>query len=118
LESPILFFESAKRLEKTLGFIDAFDPDAHLFIAKELTKIHETYWHGLIGTVREELLSANLKGEWCFAVKLSGKTDEALDLEKDILDLKEQGLSNKQIIFVFTQLFDYPKNKIYKLVAV
>ncbi len=62
------FFESPFRIVKTLDFLkEQFGADKKIFIARELTKMHETLYRGTISDVKEELAgtetSNKVKGE-------------------------------------------------------
>ena len=70
LDIPIVIYESANRLEKTLGDIKAYLGDkAEVFIAREITKMFEEYWGGNIDEVIAELGKHQMKGEIVLIVK-------------------------------------------------
>ena len=63
-EHTVVFYESPHRLKKTLEQLGEFLNDgARVVIAKELTKIHETYYRGSLKEVLAGL-PENLKGEY------------------------------------------------------
>jgi len=67
---PIIVYESANRLERTLGDIRTyFGDDAKVFIAREMTKLFEEYWGGSIGEVAKDIKNHQLKGELVLVVK-------------------------------------------------
>lgn len=45
-ERTVIFYESPHRMAKTLGELHEYFNDRQLVIARELTKIHEEYFHG------------------------------------------------------------------------
>lgn len=67
-EHTVVFYESPHRLLKTLEQLRAhLSPTAHVAVAKELTKIYETFYRGTL----EEVLAAlpeNIKGEYVVMV--------------------------------------------------
>lgn len=68
LPYPIVFYESPRRIEETLGFVLDIMGDRKIVVVKEMTKLFERAYRG---TVREvlELLSADEKlGEYAFIV--------------------------------------------------
>lgn len=70
LKVPIVIYESALRLEKTLIDIKQyFGEDTEVFIAREITKMFEEYWGGEIDFVLSDLKSHKLKGEIVLIVK-------------------------------------------------
>ncbi len=70
LNVPIVIYESALRLERTLNDIKAyFGETAKIFIAREITKMFEEYWSGNINSILKDLKSHQLKGEIVLIVR-------------------------------------------------
>ncbi|MCX6808423.1 MAG: 16S rRNA (cytidine(1402)-2'-O)-methyltransferase [Candidatus Berkelbacteria bacterium] len=70
LDCPIIIYESAMRLEKTLGEIKGyFGDNVEVFIAREMTKIFEEYWGGTVSDLISDLPSHQLKGEVTLLVR-------------------------------------------------
>lgn len=64
LNCPIVVYESAMRLERTLRDIESYlGEGTEVFIAREMTKMFEEYWGGKIDDVMTNLSSHKLKGE-------------------------------------------------------
>ncbi|MDD5456989.1 MAG: 16S rRNA (cytidine(1402)-2'-O)-methyltransferase [Candidatus Margulisbacteria bacterium] len=61
---PYVFYESPKRIIKTLKTILTFSDEFDVFVVKELTKLYENYWRGKAGIIYEQLESSTLKGEF------------------------------------------------------
>lgn len=70
LESPLhcICFESPKRILDSLNALCEFAPNRKIFIAKELSKMHEKFYFGEVGEVLARLKSENLKGEWVLVI--------------------------------------------------
>lgn len=67
---PIVIYESALRLEKTLQELKEYlGEQAEVFIAREMTKMFEEYWGGDISDVLRNLANHKLKGEMVLIVK-------------------------------------------------
>ncbi len=60
----IVFYESPHRLIKTLGQLDEKFGDRPIAIARELTKIHEEYFHGTAKEALEYFDGSKPKGEF------------------------------------------------------
>lgn len=61
---PIVIYESALRLPRTLADIEKyFGADAEVFIAREMTKMFEEYWGGVVREVIVDIVNHKLKGE-------------------------------------------------------
>jgi len=66
---PFVFYESPKRIVKTLlGLVDS---ELDVFVVKELTKKHQTYWRGSSNEVYQQLSQREHKGEFTVVIKKS-----------------------------------------------
>lgn len=73
LNTPIVIYESANRLERTLEDIkDYLGSNTEVFIAREITKIYEEFWGGKILEVLRDLENHTMKGEIVLVVKRQG----------------------------------------------
>ncbi len=69
LEATAIFYESPHRVLKTLGFIKKCWPQAHLALARELTKIHEEFLRGTAEKIELELKKRPaIKGEFTILI--------------------------------------------------
>lgn len=70
LELPLhcVCFESPKRILDSLKMLCEFAPKRKIFIAKELSKMHEKFYFGKVSEVLARLQSENLKGEWVLVI--------------------------------------------------
>ena len=70
LDCPIVIYETAIRLEKTLNDIKKFlGEEAEIFIAREITKKFEEYWGGNVVDLIADLKNHQIKGEFVLIVK-------------------------------------------------
>lgn len=61
----IALYESCHRIDKAVDDIVAtLGPERVVCVAKEVTKLHESFWVGTAASVRETLSKASLKGEF------------------------------------------------------
>jgi 16S rRNA (cytidine1402-2'-O)-methyltransferase len=71
----IALYESCHRIAKALDDIVAtLGPDRVVCVAKEVSKVHETFWVGPAGDVRDRLAKASLKGEFTLLIAPAGYT--------------------------------------------
>ena len=95
---PMVFFETPKRILKTLMFLKELKGISQFFIAKELTKLFETHWNSLdsvIEAIKEDV--SKQKGEWCFVLTYS----PAENSDAVLLDcLIDEGFNRKQLLFL------------------
>ncbi len=81
-----VLYESPHRLEKLLKEIEEEEPARQLFVAKELTKKYQNYFHGTAQEIRLEL-DGNYKGEWVVVIEASVSQESSAISKKDILAL-------------------------------
>ncbi len=79
-----ILYESPHRLEKLLKEIDIVDKDREIFVAKEITKKHQTFLKGNALEVLAQLKD-KIKGEFVVVLKSSPKRGTTFS-EKEILD--------------------------------
>jgi 16S rRNA (cytidine1402-2'-O)-methyltransferase len=115
LEIPILFYETSKRIIESLDWLNQNYSIEKISLAKEMTKIHETYLQGTYEEVVAQLSEIKIKGEWSVFIQLSFSEQNKLDINKTIEYLKKLGLNNKQIIDIGKNIYKLSKNDIYKL---
>lgn len=116
----IIFYEAPHRLEKTLKELKEIFGNINIVVAKELTKIHETFYRGTIEEVLEEM--GEIKGEFIVMFEVHSKTEKELEIEelskKTIEEqytyYEKQGLSKKDIIKTIAKNNNVPKDVIYK----
>jgi len=116
----IIFYEAPHRLEKTLKELKEVFGNINIVVAKELTKIHETFYRGTIEEVLEKM--GEIKGEFIVMFEVHSKTEKELEIEelskKTIEEqytyYEKQGLSKKDIIKTIAKNNNVPKDVIYK----
>ena len=116
----IIFYEAPHRLEKTLAeLLDRFG-NIEIVIAKELTKIHESFIRGRIEDILPTL--KDVKGEYIILFEMHSKTEKQIEVETlNQMTLKEQykyyenqGMNKKDIIKRIAKNNKVPKAEIYK----
>ena len=116
----IIFYEAPHRLEKTLNELKNVFGNINIVVAKELTKIHETFYRGTIEEVLGKL--GEIKGEYIIIFEMHAKTEKQTQIEelnKMTLDeqydyYKNTGLTKKEIIKQIAKNNNVQKNIIYK----
>ncbi len=69
---PFAFYESPKRILKTIKTLkDIFGGHARIFIAREITKLHEYFYRGTIFEVIKKLEKERIRGEVVVIVELN-----------------------------------------------
>ena len=111
LGCPVVFFETAKRLERTLEWLTRDYPESLIVIGKELTKQFETIIVGDIKRVKDQLTDIPLKGEFCLILQLQSHQAECDNDQTWLEAFKSQQLTVKQAIGMGEKL-GIAKNKI------
>lgn len=115
ISSTIIFYESPKRIAETLDIMARLYPERQTVIGRELTKLHETFYHGSVSELVDQLRGVDLKGE---LVLMLGP----LHLDKEFSDddilaaLNEalaHGLTNKDAVAHVTALSGRTKRDVY-----
>lgn len=77
---PVVLFESKHRIQKLLQELQETTADLNIFIARELSKLHESYYQGTAEDVLQELESqeGNLKGEFVVVINKKKKSRRLL----------------------------------------
>jgi len=81
-----ILYESPHRLEKLLLEIKEEEPSREIFLAKELTKKYQNYFHGTAGEIYERL-SGNYRGEWVVVLRAGDSHSSSAISQKDVLEL-------------------------------
>jgi len=81
-----ILYESPHRLEKLLNEIDKEEPTRELFLAKELTKKYQKYFHGTASEILEKF-DSSIRGEWVVVVKAGESHNGSAITQNDILAL-------------------------------
>ena len=117
---PSILFESGRRLEKLFDFLsEELQPNCKVFVARELTKLHETLYRSELNKIKDILLESKfgLKGE--FVVIIDGHKEQAgeilLEDEKRILGILMEKLERKLALQIASEILKKNRNEIYKL---
>ena len=112
-------FESGKRMEKLLDDVCKKLPqDVQILVAREMTKLHETYYRGTALEVKEQLDSSEFgtKGEFVLIVSAFQKIleEDFSDEEKRIMELLWDSLSQKEALSLGSKILNKKRNFLYQ----
>ncbi len=94
-EKCVVLYESPHRLLKLLQEIATLDPQRRLFLAKELTKMHEQFYKDSAKNLFETLQNGSIKGEW--VVVIEGAKNETQTLTLSIDEILRLPLPKKEL---------------------
>ena len=113
LKASLVFFMPARDLEKNLIYFNKFFSQNNFFLAREMTKIHETYIRDKVSNLKN-YTKDNLKGEITFII------DNNLASPKKIVDIDEEikmligKMSSKDIAEYLSKKLAINKKSIYQ----
>jgi len=110
-----IVYESPERVEDSLRDALAILGDVEVTVAREMTKLHEEFVHGLISEVIEKVKS---KGEitLVFAPAKEQRAEVSPDaLRREFERLRAEGMHRNDALKVIAEKFGVRKNEIYKL---
>ena len=117
---PSVLFESGRRLEKLFESLsEELKPDCRIFVAREITKLHETLYRSELYKIKEILLDSEfgLKGE--FVIIMDGYEQDSGDIlieeEKRILGILMEKLDRKLALQIASEILKKKRNEIYKI---
>lgn len=68
MRCDVILYESPHRLEALLCELKNLAPNREIFLAKELTKLHEKFYRGSAQVLQERLREDSYKGEWSILI--------------------------------------------------
>jgi 16S rRNA (cytidine1402-2'-O)-methyltransferase len=112
-----VFYESPNRLCDTLELLAEFAPDAHVSVARELTKVHEEVVSGTPATVLQHYEQAPPKGECVVILHFAEAapvefTDDQIREAVEVV-IETQSLSRRDAIREVATRLSIPRNRVY-----
>ena len=116
-----IVFESKRRIKDFLVDLEGLCPGRKVFIAREMTKLHETFYRGEINKVISEIsLDENsLKGEFVIVVEGIKEVKKEILLTNDqakVLEIILEKMKKKEALSLASKAFGLKKNSLYKFV--
>ena len=114
---PYVFFESAKRLSRTLEiFLKVLDNNTQVAICREMTKDYESIYRGSLDEIYARLSNSEitLLGEFVLVVQSSLKSQSLLALEEDFCRPFLEYMSPADASKLIAKISSHSKQDIYK----
>jgi len=114
-----VIFESGNRIGRLLDEISKKLPEnIQILVAREMTKIHETFYRGTVLEVKEDLNSSEYgtKGEFVLVVSAFKKEikDDFSDEDERIIDILLDSLPKKEALSLASKILNKKRNFLYK----
>jgi len=115
-----IVFESKNRIISFLEKLSELSPDRNIFIAREMTKLYETFYKGKANQVLKELIlkKERIKGEFVLIIEGNKEINNELFLsneQEEVLKILMEKMSKKEALSLASKSFGISKNLIYKL---
>ena len=115
-----IIFETKLRI---LGFLEALaeiNPNREIFVAREMTKLHESFYRGSVVKVIEELSSQKnaLRGEFVLVIGSNKKiiSEDFLSKEQEkVIQVLLKSMKKNEALNLASKSFGIKKNSLYKL---
>ena len=115
-----IIFETKLRI---IGFLEALaeiNPNREIFVAREMTKLHESFYRGSVVKVIEELSSQKnaLRGEFVLVIGSNKKTisEDFLSKEQEkVIQFLLKSMKKNEALNLASKSFGIKKNSLYKL---
>ena len=115
-----IYYESPKRIAKSLGLIAEALPEIGIVVARELTKVHEEIVRGTAAEVLK-LLDEDVRGECVMILDTQSNehgeenvTDDAIR-EALCVMMEEESLSQRDAVRRVAEDLGVPKNRVYEI---
>ena len=117
IPSTLVFYESPKRLTATLEVMAEIFPDRPAVVAREITKLHESFYYGTVESLYQDLRDQNLKGE---AVLMLGPVSDTIQISDQDVELRLQraladGYSRRDAAAMIADQTGLAKKDVYKI---
>ena len=113
-----IWFETPKRLAATLKMMAGIYGNRYCVIARELTKLHETLYRGMLADLAKQFEGATiLKGELVLVVDGANKHASQVSIEKisELLRARMHKMSLRDAVEEVEDLSGLPRKQIYQL---
>ena len=113
-----IFFESPRRMQKSMSFFQEKCPKTKITCGRELSKFFERIYYGSVEEVKKTLEKENMyKGEFCFVLHVPHQERKSMPDEKLyslLLDLSRLG-ANRKVLIRVAQEYGVSRKEAYAL---
>jgi len=115
-----IIFETKLRILSFLEALAKISPNREIFLAREMTKLHESFYRGNVVSVIEELsLQKNtLRGEFVLVIRSNKETilEDSLSKEQEkVIQVLLKSMKRSEALNLASKSFGMKKNSLYKL---
>ena len=114
IKATLVFFMPARDLEKNSEYLTKFFPRSNFLIAREMTKVHETYIRDNMANLKKYIQN-NIKGEMTLVVENFYEEENNINLDEEI-SLLIGKMTSKNIAEYLSKKLEISKKIIYQKV--
>ena len=114
IKATLVFFMPARDLEKNSDYLAKFFPKSNFLIAREMTKVHETYIRDTMTNIKKYIQN-NVKGEMTLVVDNLIEVESNINIDKEI-SLLIGKMTSKNIAEYLSKKLEISKKIIYQKV--
>ncbi len=119
-ERTVVFYISPHRVKEDLGDLLAGLGERPAALARELTKVHETFYRHSLGDLLQLVKENELKGEMCLVIggakrEAAAKPPGEEEIRAELARLMSDGLRAKEAARQIAEKYGLGKNEIYPL---
>lgn len=109
-----IIYESPNRLLDTLKTMGELFSDREIFIAREISKIHEEHFRGSINQAIDHFFERVVKGEIAMVLNRYEISKPEIDIESELKELLDEGMKKSEAVKLIAEKHGISKNQIYK----
>ncbi|MCD4651628.1 MAG: 16S rRNA (cytidine(1402)-2'-O)-methyltransferase [Candidatus Cloacimonetes bacterium] len=116
IPETLVFYEAPHRIHKFISELSEIFGERHCVVARELTKLHESFYRGNLDKLVANLKAIPEKGE--FVIIVDGATEATItdkEITARLTELFRQGERLKKAVKVVSELLKIPRNRVYTL---
>jgi len=115
-----IIFETKLRILSFLETLKKINPKKEIFLAREMTKLHESFYRGSVASVIEQLSSQKdaLRGEFVLVIGSNKKTaskDFLTNEQEKVIQVLLKSMKTNEALNLASKSFGIKKNSLYKL---
>ena len=113
INSTIVVYETANRLDKTIKAIEQSMPNREISIVREITKLHEECIFGTPQDIREQLAENPIKGEIVIVIAPPSETEAEISNWIELLEIELQKSTLKDAVKKISDTCKIKKSDVY-----
>ncbi len=114
-QRTLIFYEAPHRIIETLIDMEKTFPERRASIIKEISKMHEEVFRGIVRELRSKIENSKISGEYIIIVE-GRKTEKNITTEdaiSEVHSLMRKGLTRKEAVLKIAEQYGISKKQLY-----